>query len=494
MLARTAGPNRRADLAAADSRPLAAATIKAVSTTIPPRALPADDTERIALHNEVHARPQARIRLPALVVYVAVLNEGISRATECAHLQRLPGQADLAPDELQRNFLRLRLGHCTVKWERHSEFTRYSLVQPLPAGAGLGARLPDLQTGLALSAAWLREIPGRTVAAIQLVMLPGEIDDANAALARGQHWLGGGLVVASRMGAGGSAAGGHPAQGHSLVVTDFRLQADGHERILVIAPQATTDTRAGRIAQRLLELETYRMVALRGLPVAKQLAPMLAEAEGALADITAQMDGRQVSDQQLLDTLITLAARVERATAQHLYRFSATQAYNTLVGQRLTELREQAIPGTQTLGEFMQRRLSPAIATVVATAQRLASLSQRIERASALLRTRVDIATEAQNQQLLAKLTRGQELQLRLQSTVEGLSIAAISYYVVSLVLYGGKAAKAGGLSVNPELLAGLSIPLVLWVVWRATRRIHARLHRDGTQRDNGTGSADSPG
>ena len=263
----------------------------------------------------------------------------------------------------------------------------------------------------------------------------------------------------------------------SVVVTDFRLQPDGFERLLVIAPEATTDTRVGRISQRLLELETYRMMALRGLPVAKALAPMLAEAEAALADITAQLEAKQVSEQQLLDTLIGLAARVERANAQHMYRFSATQAYQALVAQRLTELREKAIPGTQTLGEFMQRRLSPAMATVAATAQRLAALSQRIERASALLRTRVDIAAEAQNQELLAKLTRGQELQLRLQSTVEGLSIAAISYYVISLVLYGGKAAKAAGAPINPELLAGLMIPVVLWGVWRATKRIHEKLN-----------------
>lgn len=134
--------------------------------------------------------------------------------------------------------------------------------------------------------------------------------------------------------------------------------------MLVTAPSETTETPDGRISQRLFELETYRL------------------------------------------------------KAQHSCRFAATHAYNTLVTQRIAGLREKAIPGTQTLGEFMQRRLSPAIATVAATAQRLASLAERISRASALLRTRVDIATEAQNQQLLEKLTRGQELQLRMQSTV----------------------------------------------------------------------------
>jgi uncharacterized membrane-anchored protein len=119
------------------------------------------------------------------------------------------------------------------------------------------------------------------------------------------------------------------------------------------------------------------------------------------------------------------------------------------------------------------------MATVAATSQRLASLSERVARTSALLRTRVDIATEAQNQLLLEKLTRGQELQLRLQTTVEGLSIAAISYYVVSLLLYAVKAVKAAGVPLNVEIATGALIPLVLWGVWRTTRRIHEKIrHR----------------
>lgn len=440
----------------------------------PAAALPPDDPLRRVLHDEVHARPPALVALPALVTFLAVLNHAVTREAEFEHLRRLPGQAALQPDDLQRNFLRLALGANSLKWERHSEFTRYSIVQPLPAGAGLGARLPALLTDLAVEGAWLRGIPGHTVAAIQLAMVPGDMADAQAVLTTARRWFGDTAVVASRMGAGGG--GGHAAEGHSCAVTDFALRDDGFERLLVVAAAGTTDSRAGRIAQRLLEVETYRLMALRGLPVAKELAPMLAAAEADLAGITARLDTTQVSEQQLLHELIALAATVERATAEHMYRFSATQAYDTLVRQRIAELRELAIPGAQTIGEFMQRRLSPAMATVAANAQRLASLSQRIERAGALLRTRVDIATEAQNQQLLAKLTRGQELQLRLQGTVEGLSIAAISYYVVSLILYAGKAAKASGLPVDPEIVAGALIPLVLWAVWSATRRIHRRL------------------
>jgi uncharacterized membrane-anchored protein len=434
-----------------------------VQRPVTPRYLPADDALRLTLHDEVHARPQAGIRMPALVVYVAVLNEGVSREQECAHLRQLPGQQDLGLDRLQGNFLRLQFDGYTLKWERHSEFTRYSLVQPLPAHALLGAVEPELLSALVVPAAWLCDIPGRTMAAIKVAMVHGNLAESETTLAQAQAWFGPQPIVASLMG----------VSRHSWAVTDFMLRPGGFERMLVIGPESTSQTRAGRISQRLLELETYRLMALRGLPEAKELAPLLAQAEAQLADITAQLENKSAADQDLLDTLVSLSARVERATASHVYRFSATRAYQALVAQRIAELHEQTIPGTQTLGEFMQRRLSPAMATVAATEQRLESLSARVARASALLRTRVDIVTESQNQQLLAKLTRGQEMQLHLQTTVEGLSIAAISYYVISLLLYGAKALRAGGVPVNPELAAGALVPLVLWGVWSATRRIH---------------------
>lgn len=430
-------------------------------------ALPTDDPLRVELHNEVHARPSARVRLPVLIIYIAVFNQGSTRDQECEHLRRLPGQADLVLSPLQDNFLRLRLEGCTLRWERHTEFTRYTIVQALPDAAELGTSDPELLSHPSVPAEWLAAIPGRTFAAIKLAMVHDDLSRPEASLDRARTWMGEHPVVASLMG----------NQGHSMVVTDFMLRETGYERMLVLAPPETTDTRAGRISQRLLEVETYRMMALRGLPVAKMQGSLLAQSERQLADIIGQLENKSASDQALLDTLVALAAGVERVTAENAYRFSATRAYHALVVQRIDELRERPIPGTQTIGEFMQRRLSPAMATVVATEQRLASLSERVSRASALLRTRVDIATEVQNQELLSKLNRGQEMQLRLQSTVEGLSIAAISYYVVSLLLYLGKAGQAAGLPIDPELAAGALIPLVLWAVWRTTRKIHEKLH-----------------
>lgn len=436
------------------------------------RFLPSEDAQRRELHNEVHARPSARVRLPALIVYVAVLNEGISREQELAHLRLLPGHADLTLERMQGNFLRLRCDHYTVKWERHTEFTRYSIVQTLPAHAGWGEVLPELAAHVAPGTDWLRGLPGQTMAAIHMGMLQVDIDQGDL-ISTAQAWLGEGVVLASRM--------GNTTEGmsHSCILTNFRIGDDGFERMLVLAPEGTTEARAGRISQRVLEVETYRLMALRGLPVTKNLSNMLSAAESQLADLTGSLERKGETDQALLDSLVALAASIERATAEHGFRFSATRAYDTLVSQRLVELRERPISGTQTLGEFMQRRLSPAMATVQATEKRLASLAERVSRTSALLRTRVDIATEAQNQTLLEKLTKGQALQLRLQSTVEGLSIAAISYYVVSLVFYGAKALNNLGLPFNPEVLAGVSIPFVLFGTWKTVQKIHARIHRD---------------
>jgi uncharacterized membrane-anchored protein len=308
---------------------------------------------------------------------------------------------------------------------------------------------------------WLSQVPGHTFMAMELAVVPGDLAQTEQMMNQAQTWLHTRDLVQSQM---GNDEQGRP---HSWVLTDFKVHEAGFERVLVITGAGMSPTRAGRIVQRLLELETYRLMALRGLPVAKQLAPQLTQMENGLANIAASLEHKTANDQELLDTLVALAVQVEKTTAQHMYRFGATRAYEAIVLQRIAELRERPIAGTPTIGEFMQRRLSPAMGSVAAAAQRLASLSERVSRTSALLRTRVDIATEVQNQQLLEKLTRGQDLQLKLQTTVEGLSIAAISYYVVSLLLYAAKALKA----------AGLAVPLVLWGVWRMTRHIHAKIN-----------------
>ena len=431
--------------------------------------LPVNDAQRLLLHNEIHTRPSATFKLPALVVYVAVLNADVSPTEEFEHLQQLPQTQPLEFDKMRGNFLQIECTGYKVIWERHSEFTRYTIVQALPSHAQWGSDLPELGEHAATGSDWLKGIPGKTITAIHLGILNEGVDDPDA-FYKGKRWLGNGTLIGSKMGRTSDNAS------HSQLMTNLKIGDDGFERLLVLTVSETSENRAGRIAQRLLELETYRIMSLLSLPIAKQLSVKLRDTEVKLVEITNRLEKQDDSDEILMNDLATLAAQVESITAEHSYRFSAALAYEAIVRERIAEMREQPLSGMQTVGEFMQRRLAPAIATVKATSVRLSALAERIARASALLRTRVEIAAEAHNRQLLEKLTRGQELQLRLQATVEGLSIAAITYYVVSLVLFIGKAMKAYGLNINPELLAGFCTPVVLFFSWRTIQHIHLRL------------------
>jgi len=234
-----------------------------------------------------------------------------------------------------------------------------------------------------------------------------------------------------------------------------------------------TPRQAGHSMQRLLEIDTYRMMALLALPVAQSLTPWLNDAERELARITESLvDSNEASEPELLDRLTRLEAEIEsRESAQH-YRFTAAAAYYELVQRRIDELREERIRGLQTFREFTERRLAPAMNTCRSVSARLESLSQRVARATQLLNTRVDLTRERQNQQLLETMNRRAEAQLRLQQTVEGLSAAAITYYVVGLVGYAAKGLASAGVPLHVELVMALSIPVVAVVAVLGVRHV----------------------
>jgi len=221
------------------------------------------------------------------------------------------------------------------------------------------------------------------------------------------------------------------------------------------------------------------------LPHAHAATPALNAIEGELADLTAAMvatDDRQDGDssndeQDLLGKITRLAARLEKLAVDDSYRFSAARAYFRLVQSRIEELREERMEGFPTVEEFMDRRLTPAVNTCAAIASRQEALARRIAQTNDLLRTRVGIVQERQNRQILQSMNRRAAQQLKLQQAVEGLSVAAISYYVIGLLGYAGKAAKAAGWPVNPDLLTGLLVPVVAAAVWLGLRRMHRRMH-----------------
>ena len=139
--------------------------------------------------------------------------------------------------------------------------------------------------------------------------------------------------------------------------------------------------------------------------------------------------------------------------------------------QRIAVLREERFKGRQTFYEFMMRRYDPAMRTVRSTETRLTTLVDRARRAGELLRTKVDVERSAQNQALLESMDKRADLQLRLQKTVEGLSVVAISYYAVSLVGYlAYPLAEVVGMTKG-ALTALITLPVV-GAVWYLVHRI----------------------
>ncbi len=420
--------------------------------------LPSDHPDRLALADEVHARPPEPLHTPMHASYVAVLMSGEDRVLELTHMASLCSQFGLPGPEVGTTQFRAQLGPVRLKWERHGEFSGYTLFAPASADDGFEPSAAAL-----LPQGWLQGLPGRTVAAAHGLLLAGHAQPPDAAtLAR---YFSGNTVVGATIGGGA---------GHAF--TDFRVHADGRLRFLLL-DNGFTPNQAGRTLQRLFEIDAYRMLALLALPIARRQSPRIVAIEKSLTQLTDGIAREDGADEALLHELTRLAAEVESGLAASQFRFGACRAYSELVSTRISELREQRIHGLQTIEEFMARRFAPAVTTCQTVSQRLHDLSERVAQASGLLATRVGIARERQSQALLGSMDRRAKLQLRLQQTVEGLSVAAISYYVAGLVGYLAKAAKAAGAPVNPDLVVGVAVPLVAVTALLAIRRARRRIH-----------------
>jgi uncharacterized membrane-anchored protein len=266
------------------------------------------------------------------------------------------------------------------------------------------------------------------------------------------------------------------ADGAAEVQTDFAIHADGFSRMVLLVGNMT-QRRLGRLVQRLLEIETYRMAALLGLPAARDAGSALAYAERELAELAEAIRSASRNDEPLLlDRLTKLAGQVESQYAATHSRFSASSAYFELVDDRIEDINESRLAGLQTIREFMDRRLTPARSTCEWATRRQDALSQRVSRISNLLRTRVEIEQQQSSQALLVTMNDRQDLQLKLQSTVEGLSVAAITYYTVGLISYMAKGAQKLGWPLSGEVTAAIAIPFVAFAVWWSLRRLHQKI------------------
>lgn len=411
--------------------------------------------QRDALHHEVHARPYERMSAPLLLSHVA--HVGGEAGTPREHLAALLRTRQLPVPEAGASHLSTDLGGARLRWEKHGEFhtcTFWKQLAAVPENFEHGplAEVPR---------EWLLAIPGQWMVGLHVLVKPA-ITPRDQVPPLVRQTLNDDSLVGARV-----------MDGSADIYTDFRLDGEGFARWIVVAGDMTP-RRLGRLVQRLLEIETYRMMALLGLPVAREVGAALVGAERDLADVAESIRSARPEDEpELLRRLTQLAAEVEGLYARTHARFSASSAYFELVQRRIDELREQRVHNLQTVQEFMDRRLLPAMQTCAWAARRQQALSERISRVSNLLRTRVEIEQQQSSQALLDAMNRRQKAQLMLQSAVEGLSVAAVTYYGAGLVGYVAKGAKSAGLDVSPDLAVAVAIPIIALGVWFGVRRLH---------------------
>jgi uncharacterized membrane-anchored protein len=420
-----------------------------------------DHPQRYALVNELHARPFPSLTVPATAVYVAIKEQGNAagrdRMRDRAHLTALLDRHGAAHPPPGSTHYAATLGRHDLKWESHTEFVTYSAF-----AKGVSDRPFDPRDAEIFPADWLAEAPGKRIAAIlvRIEEMPSQPEIA----ARLDEWF-----------VGESLACAYVVDDEALVAGDFQIDPAGQMRFALFVKPGIGKRRVGRIVQRLCEIETYRAMSMLGLGRARELGGRLNTLDPKLSALVQTMSDDRKAAETELHELLSISAELESLAVQNSFRFGATAAYEAIVNQRIEVLRERRFEGRQTFGEFMMRRYDPAMRTVKSSERRLEQMATRAERAGELLRTRVDVERSAQNQKLLESMDRRADLQLRLQRTVEGLSVVAISYYAVSLASYA-LLPLAEAYHLSKSLLTALLVPVVIIAVWLMVRRIRAHL------------------
>jgi uncharacterized membrane-anchored protein len=292
-----------------------------------------------------------------------------------------------------------------------------------------------------------------------------EMEDEEAMLAKLDQWFVPESLAVARV-----------IEGAALIAGDFRIDPAGHMRFAVFVRPDTGARRIGRIVQRLCEVEIYRAMSMLGLVRARELSARLNALDPQLSALVSGLVAGERPAEAVLDQLLAISAELEALAVHSTFRFGATGAYEAIVSQRISALREERVAGRQSFGEFMMRRYDPAMRTVKSAEARLGVMVERAARAAELLRTRVDVERSEQNQRLLESMDKRADLALRLQHTVEGLSVVAISYYAVSLVGYMAYP-LIEVLHVSKGMATAVLTPLVVLGVWFALRRIKQAMH-----------------
>ena len=364
-------------------------------------------------------------------------------------------------------FLRLEMGGYAIRVEQHTEFLSVSFIE---RGYSKATGLLDDAFDAAnatLPLAWARGIPAPVFHAIWLEIggkPPRGITPEKMQATMQSR------AIASNLFSDGAA------QLHF----SFDIDDSGFARIAMFNEHISPN-RMGRVVQRVVELETYRMLALLGFAGVREHGPTLGRIErtvgGLTTDLAAQIRQSQGQVQQLLSVLSSQAADLEEIYAKTSYRLAATKAYEAILMDRIASLQLSRLAGFQGVSGFLGRRMTPALDSCRAFAERLSRLSERITRAGDLLRTQTEMIIQRQNRDLLQSMNARARQQLRLQQTVERLSVAAVTYYGVGLVGYLAKPLPLAVRGWDINLVKAAAVPVIAFLVWLAIRGVRQHIN-----------------
>jgi len=353
----------------------------------------------------------------------------------------------LPPMPEEAKFHRIETAGFALRVERHTEFLTISFVEKdLQVATGISPDAFDQSSLLHMPFDWARNAPAPLFHAIWV-----EVGGKPPAALKPAAML---KMLQSR-----AVASNNLSDSAAQVHFAFDIDDDGYSRV-VLFNKSIEAVRMGRVVQRIVELETYRLLALLGL------------LSGLTNDLAKEIKKPDGQVQGLLSVLSSQAADVEDIYSRTSYRLSATKAYLGVLTGRLEQMQLTRLSGFQGVRGFLDRRMTPAMDSCNAFSERLASLSQRINRAGALLRTQTELVIQRQNRDLLQSMDERAKHQLRLQQTVERLSIAAVTYYGVGLVGYIAVSLPIDKWGLSLIDIKALAVPVIALAVWAAIRRV----------------------
>ncbi len=421
---------------------------------------------RRTLSDELHARAFHDFDGAGRFIRFVFLTDGNTVAI-LDYINAFLTAAGREPIPAGTKFLRIEMDGYALRVEQHTEFMSVSFVEKGHRRAnGLLADAFDPAISH-LPLAWARKIPAPVFHAIWL-----EIGGKPPRGLTPEKMM---ATMECR-----AVASNKFSNGDAQLHFAFDIDSAGFSRIALFN-QGITPNRMGRVVQRVVELETYRLLALLGFAAVRDNSGTLGRIEntvGALTtDMAAQIKQADGQVRQLLSVLSTQAADLEEIYSRTSYRLAATKAYEAILMDRIASLQFLRLEGFQGVRGFLGRRMTPALDSCRAFSERLTRLSERITRAGDLLQTQTEMIIQRQNRDLLSSMNARARQQLRLQQTVERLSVAAVTYYGVGLVGYLAKPLPLDEWALDINLVKAAAVPVIAFLVWLAIRGVRASIH-----------------